>query len=92
MMAPVNDPSFQRRAGTRTWGEDANPEHRPYALWLDTLPDGREGKVFIWPRVGGVGVILHVDRQLRHGEEQPTVEEAERLGWEWHETLNGRLT
>ena len=37
--------------GPRSPMEDANPQHRPYVLWFDTLPDGSTAKVYVYPRL-----------------------------------------
>ena len=61
--------------------EDANPQHRPYVSWFDTLPDGQTATVYIWPRKDQPGAILHRNDRVHSVYEFETPEEAtEMLG------------
>ena len=67
--------------------EDCNPQHRPYVLWFDTLPDGQTAKVYIWPRKGQPGAILHLNERLHRIYPFETNEQAIAKAWALHEQL-----
>ena len=72
--------------------KDANPQHRPYVLWKDTLPDGQTAKVYIWPRKPNAGAILHLNDSLHSAYEFDTSEKAIEKGWELHQQLLDEAT
>ena len=72
--------------------EDANPQHRPYVLWFDTLPNGDTARVFIWPRKDQAGAILHLNDTVHSAYQFDTNEQAIEKGWELRQqVLDGTL-
>ena len=72
--------------------EDANPQHRPYVLWFDTLPNGSSAKVYVYPRQDTPAAILHRNDRVHSVYEFDTREEAIAKGWDLHQqVLDGTL-
>jgi hypothetical protein len=70
--------------------------HRPFTLWLETLPGNDTARLLIWPRSGHVQVELYWNRELHSERRFPTREAAEAWGYELHrvvlrDTLVGAL-
>ena len=61
--------------------------HRPYVLWFETLSNGENVTVFIWPRAGRAELAVQRNHQLERGEHYDTVDLAERRGWELHRSV-----
>ena len=72
--------------------EDANPQHRPYVLWFDTLPNGSTAKVYVYPRQDKPATILHRNDRVHSAYQFETNEKAIEKGWALHRQLvDGRL-
>ena len=67
--------------------EDANPQHRPYILRKDTLPNGHSAKLLIWPQKYVAHAVLRVDDQFQSVYEFATHEEAIQKGWALHQQI-----
>ena len=75
--------------------QDASPEHRPYVLWFDTLPDGSTAKVYVYPRLDKPTAILHRNDRVHsvyEFDEFDTNEKAIEKDWALHQqVLDGTL-
>ena len=66
---------------------DCDPEHRPYVLWKETLPNGDTATLLIWPQKYQAFAILRVDEQFHSAHQFATHEQAIQKGWALHQQV-----
>ena len=77
-------PSFRPIHRIVVYAPDA---HRPFTLWLETLPSNDTSRLMIWPRPGHVQVELYWNRELHSERRFTTREAAEAWGYELHRVV-----
>ena len=61
--------------------------HRPFTLWLETLPSNDTTRLLIWPRSEQVQVELYWNRELHSERRFATCEAAEAWGYQLHRVV-----